>query len=124
VTSLDRLATLNTGLQATRPVTQKRTIDTTVLVQDNHTVVIGGLIDDTRSNNETKVPGLGDIPLLGWLFKTQSDANQKTNLYVFLTPRVVKSPEEADRLVSDKKGLPGSIPEKFKEGDIKIDQGN
>jgi general secretion pathway protein D len=123
VTSLDRLATASTtasGSGATRPVTQKRTIDTTVLVQDNHTVVIGGLIDDNRSNNETKVPGLGDIPLLGWLFKTQTDANQKTNLYVFLTPRVVKSAEEADKLVSDKRKLPDSIPEKFKGGEIKL----
>jgi general secretion pathway protein D len=124
VTSLDRLATLSTGNQATRPVTQKRTIDTTVLVQDSHTVVIGGLIDDNRSNNETKVPGLGDIPILGWLFKTQSDGNQKTNLYVFLTPRVIKSPEEADRLVSDKKNLPASIPEKFKGGEIKLYKDN
>ncbi len=122
VTSLDRLATVATT--ATRPVTQKRTIDTTVLVQDNHTVVIGGLIDDNRSNNETKVPGLGDIPLLGWLFKTQSDANQKTNLYVFLTPRVIKSPEEADKLVSDKKEPPDSIPEKFKGGEIKLYKDN
>jgi len=127
VTSLDRLATANTsaaGQGATRPVTQKRTIDTTVLVQDNHTVVIGGLIDDNRNNNETKVPGLGDIPLLGWLFKTQTDANQKTNLYIFITPRVIKSPEEADRLVSDKKALPDSIPEKFKGGEIKLYKDN
>ncbi len=127
VTSLDRLASQNTsaiGQGVTRPVTQKRTIDTTVLVQDNHTVVIGGLIDDNRNNNETKVPGLGDIPLLGWLFKTQTDANQKTNLYIFITPRVIKSPEEADRLVSDKKALPDSIPEKFKGGEIKLYKDN
>ena len=120
VTSLDRLATATTGLQSTRPVTNKRTIDTTVLVQDNHTVVIGGLIDDNRNSNETKVPGLGDIPLLGWLFKTQTDANQKTNLYIFITPRVIKSAEEADKLVSDKKKLPDSIPDKFKGGEIKL----
>jgi general secretion pathway protein D len=127
VTSLDRLASQNTsaiGQGVTRPVTQKRTIDTTVLVQDNHTVVIGGLIDDNCNNNETKVPGLGDIPLLGWLFKTQTDANQKTNLYIFITPRVIKSPEEADRLVSDKKALPDSIPEKFKGGEIKLYKDN
>jgi general secretion pathway protein D len=103
VTSLDRLATAQTGVAATRPVTNKRTIDTTVLVQDNHTIVIGGLIDDNRNENETKIPGLGDIPLLSWLFKTQSTANQKTNLFVFLTPRVVKNPAEADRLMSDKR---------------------
>jgi general secretion pathway protein D len=124
VTNLDRVATAATT--ASRPVTQKRTIETTVLVQDNHTVVIGGLIDDNRNNNETKIPGLGDIPLVGWLFKTQSDANQKTNLYVFLTPRVIKSAEEADRLISEKKEAPDpkdappSIPEKLKGGEIKL----
>jgi general secretion pathway protein D len=122
VTSLDRLATVATT--ATRPVTQKRTIDTTVLVQDNHTVVIGGLIDDNRSSNETKVPGLGDIPLLGWLFKTQSDGDQKTNLYVFLTPRVIKNPEEADKLVSDKKKSQDAPPEQFKGGEIKLYNNN
>jgi general secretion pathway protein D len=122
VTNLDRVATLATT--ASRPVTQKRTIETTVLVQDNHTVVIGGLIDDNRNENETKVPGLGDIPLLGWLFKTQNNADQKTNLYVFLTPRVIKNPEEADRLVSDKKELPASIPDKFKGGEIKLYKGD
>jgi general secretion pathway protein D len=128
VTNLDRVATIATT--ASRPVTQKRTIETTVLVQDNHTVVIGGLIDDNRNENETKIPGLGDIPLLGWLFKTQSAADQKTNLYVFLTPRVIKSPEEADRLISEKKEIPdarempGSIPEKFKGGEIKLYKDN
>ncbi len=124
VTSLDRLATLTTGTTSTRPVTQKRTIDTTVLVQDNHTVVIGGLIDDNRSNNETKVPGLGDIPLLGWLFKNQTDANQRTNLYVFLTPRVVKSAEEADKLLSEKKKPAEPTPEKFKDGEITPNKDN
>ncbi len=114
VTNLDRVATVATT--ASRPVTQKRTIETTVLVQDNHTVVIGGLIDDNRNDNETKVPGLGDIPILGWLFKTQNKANQKTNLYVFLTPRVIQNPAEADKLLSDKKPSADSI----KEGEIKL----
>jgi general secretion pathway protein D len=119
VTALDRVATVATT--ASRPVTQKRTIDTTVLVQDNHTIVIGGLIDDSRNNNETKVPGLGDIPLLGWLFKTQSKADQKTNLYIFLTPRVVRSPAEADRILSEKRPPPDNIPAKLQEGEIKLE---
>jgi general secretion pathway protein D len=119
VTSLDRVATVATT--PTRPVTQKRTIDTTVLVQDNHTIVIGGLIDDSRNSNETKVPGLGDIPLLGWLFKTQSKGDQKTNLYIFLTPRVIKNPAEADRLLSEKRPPPDNIPAMVKEGEIKLE---
>jgi general secretion pathway protein D len=121
VTSLDRVATATTGLTSTKPVTQKRTIDTTVLVQDNHTIVIGGLIDDSRNNNETKVPGLGDIPLLGWLFKTQSKGDQKTNLYIFLTPRVIKSPAEADRILSEKRPPPDNIPALMNEGKIKLE---
>jgi general secretion pathway protein D len=119
VTSLDRVATVATT--PTRPVTQKRTIDTTVLVQDNHTIVIGGLIDDSRNTNETKVPGLGDIPLLGWLFKTQSKGDQKTNLYIFLTPRVIKSPAEADRILSEKRPAPDNIPAMVKEGEITLE---
>ena len=119
VTSLDRVATVATT--PTRPVTQKRTIDTTVLVQDNHTIVIGGLIDDSRNSNETKVPGLGEIPLLGWLFKTQSKGDQKTNLYIFLTPRVIKNPAEADRLLSEKRPPPDNIPAMVKEGEIKLE---
>lgn len=118
VTNLDRVATLATT--ATRPVTQKRTIETTVLVQDKHTVVIGGLIDDNRNENETKVPGLGDIPILGWLFKTQGDASQKTNLYIFITPRVVKSPEESDKLYSEKKPPGPTAPDTVQEGEIKL----
>jgi general secretion pathway protein D len=121
VTSLDRVATATTGLTSTKPVTQKRTIDTTVLVQDNHTIVIGGLIDDSRNTNETKVPGLGDIPLLGWLFKTQSKGDQKTNLYIFLTPRVIKNPAEADRILSEKRPPPDNLPAMVKEGEIKLE---
>jgi general secretion pathway protein D len=73
-----------------KPTTLKRTIDTDVLLKDASTLVIGGLIEDNRTLSEFKVPLLGDIPVLGWLFKYQSEAHQKTNLYIFLTPRVVK----------------------------------
>ncbi len=102
VTNIDLKSTLTTS--STLPVTQKRTVDTTVIVKDNQTVVIGGLIDDSTSINTTKVPILGDIPILGWLFRSTSQSNQKTNLYIFLTPRVIKSPAEADDVFFKKKG--------------------
>ncbi|MDD2605130.1 MAG: type II secretion system secretin GspD [Desulfobacteraceae bacterium] len=86
-----------------RPTTLKRTIDTSVIVQDGQTVVIGGLIDESTSLTENKVPVLGDIPLLGWLFKTRGRGNEKTNLFVFITPRVIRNPGEADLVYSDKK---------------------
>jgi len=100
VTNIDLTAT---GANTTLPVTKKRTVDTTVIVKDNQTVVIGGLIDDSLTENETKVPVLGDIPILGWLFKSRSTDIKKTNLYIFLTPRVIKNPAEAAGIFQEKK---------------------
>jgi general secretion pathway protein D len=91
-------------------------VDTTVIVKDSQTVVIGGLIDESTTNNETKVPVLGDVPILGWLFRNQSERSQKTNLYIFLTPRVIKSPAEAEEIFQDKKDQIDTI----KEGQIKL----
>jgi general secretion pathway protein D len=71
VTNIDLASTLTTS--STLPVTQKRTVDTTVIVKDSQTVVIGGLIDDSSTRNDTKVPVLGDIPVLGWLFRKRTE---------------------------------------------------
>lgn len=99
-----------------RPTTLKRTIDTTVIVKDKNTVVIGGLIDDSFSNIEYMVPCLGNIPVLGWAFKSMSKSNDKTNLFIFLTPHVVKNPAEADMVYKKKKDQ----IDKIKEGNIKM----
>jgi general secretion pathway protein D len=114
VTSVDERATQTTS--STLPVTLKRTVDTTVIVQDSQTVVIGGLIDDTTSETEDKVPGLGDIPLLGWLFRDTSTSSEKTNLFVFLTPKVIKNPGEAQEILQDKKEQMDTV----REGKIKL----
>jgi len=113
VTAIDQKATLTTS--STLPVTLKRTVDTTVIVKDQQTVVIGGLIDDSTTQSENKVPVLGDVPLLGWLFKKRGDETVKTNLYVFLTPRVIKNPGEAIGIYQQKKDYIDTI----KEGEIK-----
>jgi general secretion pathway protein D len=97
------VSTLESTSTDLRPTTLKRTIDTTVIVTDGSTVVIGGLIEDNESESEQKVPLLGDIPILGWLFKTRAESNTKTNLFVFITPRVIKTPGEADQLFRKKK---------------------
>jgi general secretion pathway protein D len=114
VTNIDLASTLTTS--STLPVTQKRTVDTTVIVKDSQTVVIGGLIDESATNNESSVPVLGDVPLLGWLFRNNSEKTQKTNLYIFLTPRVIKSPSEAQEIFENKKGQIDTI----REGKIKL----
>ena len=69
-----------------------------MIVQDSHTVVIGGLIDSSLSFSEYKVPCIGDVPGLGWLFKAQAKSRAKTNLYVFLTPHVFNHPNESEAL--------------------------
>ncbi len=97
-----------------RPTTLKRTMETTVLVKDKNTVVLGGLIDDTISNIEYKVPCLGDIPVLEWMFKSKSKGGSKTNLYIFLTPKVIETEAEAQKVYEDKidhmnKLAPGQI---------------
>jgi general secretion pathway protein D len=76
--------------QAVDLVTTKRSAKTSVVVKDKETVAIGGLIQDTEEDTVSKVPFLGDIPLLGWLFKTKSKTRKKTNLMILLTPHIVK----------------------------------
>jgi len=71
------------------PTTTKRSMETTTVAKDQQTIVIGGLVRDDLVINEKKVPFLGDIPFIGWLFKSQSRASVKLNLLVFLTPTIV-----------------------------------
>ncbi len=88
---------------ADRPTTLKRKIETSIIVEDTNTVVIGGLIDESLTKTQTKVPCLGDVPLLGWGLKNESRGIDKTNLYVFITPRVVQNPLEAKKIYKEKK---------------------
>ena len=102
VTKLDETAASVRSNINDRPTTLKRTITTTVLVLDNNTVVIGGLIDDSLSVTEYKVPCIGDVPLLGWLFKTRAKNREKTNLYVFITPHVINQAHESESISHSK----------------------
>lgn len=72
------------------PTTTKRSMETTTIAKDQQTLVVGGLVRDNLSISERKVPLLGDIPLLGWLFRFQSRQIEKLNLLVFLTPTLVR----------------------------------
>ncbi len=109
--SKDRMVRLQLSLEISsldsttdfRPTTLKRTVETTVIVKDGNTVVLGGLIDDTASITDYRVPCLGSIPGLGWLFRTSARGNSKTNLYIFLTPRVIQNPGEASKVADEKR---------------------
>jgi general secretion pathway protein D len=76
------------------PITNKRSIESTIIVDDNDIVVLGGLIQDSYGRGEEKVPVLGDIPILGSLFRYETRTRNKTNLMVFLQPRIIRSAEE------------------------------
>ncbi len=77
-----------------------RKVENTVVVADGETVVIGGLISDDYSDTVTKVPWLGDIPFLGWLFKSTDQSLTKQNLLIFLTPHIVReAPELASQTI-------------------------
>lgn len=79
------------------PTLTKRLVRNTVLAENGRTVVLGGLISDNVQETVSKVPLLGDIPGLGWLFRHKSSTNRKTNLLVFITPRIIR---DADDLAS------------------------
>jgi general secretion pathway protein D len=76
-------------------VTNKRTVSTTVLIEDGGTVVLGGLIEDDTSKSESRVPYLGNIPILGLLFKTRSLTSTKNNLMIFIRPKIMRDANQA-----------------------------
>ncbi|WP_300709768.1 type II secretion system secretin GspD [Limnohabitans sp.] len=85
VSSIDNKSSSSAGL-----ITNKRSIESSVLVEDGSIVVLGGLLQDDTSSSQEKVPGFGDIPFLGALFKAETRSRKKTNLMVFLRPVVVR----------------------------------
>lgn len=84
------------------PSIQKRSVKTNVIVNSNETAVIGGLLQDNESETITKVPVLGDIPILGWLFKGKNVQKTKQNLLVFITPKIIRNSQDAADLLNSK----------------------
>ena len=83
-------------------ITNKRSIKTSVMVDDGQVIVLGGLIKDDLTQTQQKVPGLGDIPLLGWLFRYEKTEKIKTNLMVFLHPTILKDKSTIESLTTQK----------------------
>ena len=82
--------------------TSKRKIKTNIVVNSGDTAVLGGLMKDSDEETISKIPILGDIPVLGWLFKSNSHVKEKSNLMVFITPQIIRNEEDNDKLLSDK----------------------
>lgn len=76
-------------------------VEGTVVAKDGLTVAIGGLISDSKTYNETKVPILGDVPLLGELFKTKEEVNRKSEMILLITPRIVRQASEGENVTAE-----------------------
>jgi len=83
------------------PVFTKRKIETSLVVQDGHTVIFGGLIQNQHSTNNSGVPGVKNIPIIGNFFKWKGDTKEKKELLVAITPRVIRNLEEAGNVMKD-----------------------
>ncbi len=99
------------------PTTTKRSTKTTVVVKDRQTVVISGLMQEKQEEVERKVPLLGDIPILGWLFKYKRIQKAKTNLLVFITPHIVKDSDDLARISSEKEREFALSSQRYAEGE-------
>lgn len=90
------------ALQDTTQPLQKRRVKTTIVVNNGDTAIIGGLMKDQETETTSKVPLLGDIPIIGWLFKSQARSKDKVNMLVFLTPTIIRSPQDNNTIVGKK----------------------
>jgi len=84
------------------PILSKRALESSVVVDDSQIIVLGGLIEDRMSDGSDKVPGLGDIPVAGSLFRYDARSRVKTNLMVFLKPTVIRTAQDGRELTSER----------------------
>ncbi|MGW8209194.1 MAG: type II secretion system secretin GspD [Syntrophobacteria bacterium] len=123
---ISRVVSETTQLSPTQvvlaPTTTKRTAETNVQVRDGQTVVIAGLVGDNVDVSTTKVPCLGDIPIVGWLFKSESRNTTRTNLLIFLTPYIVATPEEADQIYLKKSDMMEKVQEGYVPGEESVEE--
>ncbi|NVN92414.1 MAG: type II secretion system secretin GspD [Desulfuromonadales bacterium] len=104
--------------QAVDLVTTTRSAKTNIVIKDKETVVIGGLIQDSDEDVISKVPFLGDIPGLGWLFKTKTKSHKKTNLLILLTPSIVRDAADLAAVSSTQRTTFGEAAKKVEPVDV------
>jgi general secretion pathway protein D len=95
------------------PTTNKRTLKTNISVKDQSTIVIGGLIQERNIQSVKKVPFFGDIPVLGWLFRSTNNQKTKTNLLLFLTPYIIHDQSDYRRIYERKRKEQQDFIEQF-----------
>jgi general secretion pathway protein D len=109
----DQTVPISAGVNA--PVINSRSADTVVVTPDGQTVVIGGLMQDSKTASDSKIPILGDIPLLGAAFKRKVRNDTKTELLIFLTPHIVKQPKALAALTENERANATMVPKAFSE---------
>jgi general secretion pathway protein D len=95
-------STAATGTESAGPTTNKRAIETNVVVGDGKIMVLGGLIEDSYTIDRESIPGLQELPLVGGFFKNLARTRKRTNLMVFLRPVIMRDDEQADRQTMDR----------------------
>ena len=101
-----------------QPVIDSRSADTVVVTQSDRTIVIGGLISNAKNDTDSKVPILGDIPILGYAFKRNKKQDVKTELLIFLTPHVVQRPEDLGGVADSERARLELAPKTFEQADL------
>jgi general secretion pathway protein D len=109
--------TINIGVSSTDRSITKRSAKTSVIVKDQDTVAIGGLISEIERTSESRVPLLGDLPFLGYLFRSKSSKIEKTNLILLLTPKVIKDGRDMEEITRQQR-------ERFRDSAQKKDSTN
>ena len=100
------------------PVIDRRSADTVVVTRSDKTVVIGGLISNQNSAKDSKIPILGDIPIVGNLFKRKTTDRAKTELLIFLTPHVIATPDDLDKLTDSERARLNLAPNAFEKAEL------
>lgn len=95
----DVTRTTTSGIDA--PTIQQRKFNSSVSVQNGQTIALGGLIRDRRTQTDSGIPGLKDVPVLGYLFRSSTDIGTRTELVVLITPRVVRSESDISRVTDE-----------------------
>lgn len=117
ISSIDPTTSIPVSSGVTAPVIDVRSANTVAVTADGQTVIIGGLMSNNKSVTDTKIPLLGDIPVLGNLFKRKQKSDTKTELLIFLTPHIVQNPTELAALSSRERSKSDALNE-FQEKDL------
>ncbi|HWW02215.1 MAG TPA: hypothetical protein VNZ64_21115 [Candidatus Acidoferrum sp.] len=117
ISSIDQTVQIPVSAGVFAPVFDERSADTVAVTADGQTVIIGGLMEADKADTVTKIPFLGDIPVIGNLFKRKQKSSTKTELLIFLTPHIVMNPTELAAL-SARERAKSDAPKAFKEEEL------